>query len=75
MHIFFLLSNNNIQIRYMDGTDVIFCCSKNKKIIYIEQGKNKTEFQLEPFQDFCDFNCKESKINKRIKYAIKEIVK
>ena len=72
---FFLLSNNNIQIRYMDGTDVIFCCSKNKKIIYIEQGKNKTEFQLEPFQDFCDFNCKESKINKRIKYAIKEIVK
>ena len=72
---FFLLSNNNIQIRYMDGTDVIFCCSRNKKIIYIEQGKNKTEFKLEPFQDFCDFNCKDTKINKRIKYAIKEIIK
>ena len=72
---FFLLSNNNIQIRYMDGTDVIFCCSKNKKIIYIEQGKNKLEFELESYQNFCDFKCKESKINKRIKYAIKEIIK
>ena len=72
---FFLLSNNNIQIRYMDGIDVIFCCSRNKKIIYIEHNKSKKEFQLEPNKDFCDFKCKESKINKRIKYAIKEIIR
>ena len=32
---FFILSNNNIQIKYIDGVDIIFCCSKNKKIIYI----------------------------------------
>ena len=59
----------------MDGIDVIFCCSRNKKIIYIEHNKNKKEFQLEPNKDFCDFKCKESKINKRIKYAIKEIIR
>ena len=72
---FFILSNNNIQIKYIDGVDVIFCCSKNKKIIYISPNGNKNEFELGLDNEFSNFSCKEPKINKRIKYAIKEITK
>ena len=72
---YFILSNNNIQIKYNDGSDVIFCCSKNKKIIYINHNGNKTEFDLGLYKDFSSFTCKDPKINKRIKYAIKEILK
>ena len=72
---FFVLSNNNIQIKYMDETDVIFCCSKNKKIIYISPTGDIKEFDLGPDNEFSNFTCKEPKINKRIKYAIKEIIK
>ena len=31
------MANDRWQIKYNDGSDVIFCCSKNKKIIYINQ--------------------------------------
>ena len=72
---FFILSNNNIQIKYIDGVDIIFCCSKNKKIIYINHEGNKAEFDLGPNKEFTNFICKDQKINKRIKYAIKEIIK
>ena len=72
---YFILSNNNIQIEYNDGSDVIFCCSKNKKIIYINHNGNKTEFDLGLYKDFPSFTCKDPKINKKIKYAIKEILK
>ena len=71
----FILSNNNIQIKYTDGTDVIFCCTKNKKIIYISHDGNAIEFELGPKKDFCHFICEDPKINKKIKSAIKEIVK
>ena len=72
---FFILSNNNIQIKYIDGTDVIFCCCKNKRIIYIDHEGNKTVFELGLEKEFTNFACKDAKINKRIKYAIKEIMK
>ena len=72
---YFILSNNNIQIKYNDGSDVIFCCAKNKKIIYINHNGNKTEFELGLYKDFSSFTCKDPKINKKIKYAIKEILK
>ena len=73
---FFILSNDDIQIKYNDGINVIFCCSlKNKKIIYIDINGRKTEFELEQNKDFSKFFCKDEKINNRIKYAIKEIIK
>ena len=48
---------------------------KDKKILYIDNKGNKTQYELKPNEEFCDFVCKDSKINKRIKYAIKEILK
>ena len=72
---FFILSNNIIQIKYRDKTDIIFCYAKNKKIIYINNEGKPTEFELEPEKEFCDFNSNNPKINKKIKYAIKEITK
>jgi hypothetical protein len=48
---------------------------KNKKIIYIDINGRKTEFELEQNKDFSKFFCKDEKINNRIKYAIKEIIK
>ena len=72
---FFLLSNSNIQIKYNDGIDIIFCCTKDKKILYTDNKGNKTEYELKSNEEFCDFVCKDIKINKRIKYAIKEILK
>ena len=72
---FFLLSNNNIQIKYNDGIDVIFCCSTDKRIIYIDHKGDKSQFEIGPDKDFCEFICNDLKINKRIKNAIKDILK
>ena len=72
---FFLLSNNNIQIKYNDGIDVIFCCSIDKRIIYVDHKGNKSQYEIGQDKDFCDFICGDLKINKRIKNAIKDILK
>ena len=72
---FFILSNKNIQIDFFDGTKVIFSCSPNKKIIYIDREGNISNFEIGLNEDFSKFKCDNSKINKRIKYAIREIQK
>ena len=72
---FFILSNKNIQIDYFDGTKLIFMCSKNKKIIYIDRHGEISTFELKNNEDFSNYKCENPKINKKIKYAIKEIKK
>ena len=72
---FFILSNKNIQISFFDGNKVIFSCFKNKKIIYINRHNEISNFELKNDEDFTTFKCENPKINKRIKYAIKEIKK
>ena len=72
---FFILSNKNIQISFFDGNKVIFFCFKNKKIIYINRHNEISNFELKNDEDFTTFKCENPKINKRIKYAIKEIKK
>ena len=72
---FFILSNKTIQIDYYDGVKIIFSCHDNKKIIYINKKGIITNFELKDNEDFANFKCEDPKINKRIKYAIKEIKK
>ena len=72
---FFILSNKNIQIDFFDGTKVIFSCSPNKKIIYIDREGTISNFEIGINEDFSKFKCDNPKINKRIKYALKEIQK
>ena len=72
---FFILSNKIIQIYYFDGTNVIFSYSKNKKIIYINKHGEIRNFELQTDEDFTDFKCEDHKINKRIKYALRELRK
>ena len=72
---FFILSNKNIQIDFFDGIKVIFSCEENKKIIYIDKEGNPSFFLIENNKDFANFKCDNPRINKRIKYAIKEIKK
>ena len=71
----FFLYRRVLGFRDADKTDIIFCYAKNKKIIYINNEGKPTEFELEPEKEFCDFNSNNPKINKKIKYAIKEIIK
>jgi hypothetical protein len=73
--LFFILSNKIIQISYFDGTIVIFSYSKNKKIIYINKHGEITNFELKNNEDFSAFKCEDHKINKRIKYALRELRK
>ena len=72
---FFILSNKTIQIDYFDGVKIIFSCHNNKKIIYINKKGIISNFELKDNEDFDNFKCGDPKINKRIKYAIKEIKK
>ena len=72
---FFILSNKIIQISYFDGTNVIFSYSKNKKITYINKHGEITNFELKENEEFTDFKCEDHKINKRIKYALRELRK
>ena len=73
--LFFILSNKIIQISFFDGTNVIFSYSKNKKIIYINKHGEITNFELQDNEDFTAFKCEDHKINKRIKYALRELRK
>ena len=72
---FFILSNKTIQVDYFEGTKVIFICSPSKKIIYINKDGICSNFELGNNEDFPNFKCDNLKINKRIKYAIREIRK
>ena len=72
---FFILSNKNIQIDYFDGIKLIFMCSKNKKIIYINKHGQISTFELKNNEDFSNYKCEDPTINKKIKYAIREIKK
>ena len=72
---FFILSNKTIQIDFFDETKVIFICSLDKKIIYINKEGNISQFELGLTEDFSNFKCDNLKINKKIKYCIREIKK
>ena len=72
---YFILSNKSIQINFFDGTNIIFVLSQYKKIIYINKDGTKVNYELKRNQDFSEFRCDNSKINKKIKYALKEIKK
>ena len=73
---FFILSNKTIQIDFFEGTKVVFIYSPlSKKIIYVHKEGNITNFELGLEEDFSNFKCDDIKINKRIKYAIREIKK
>ena len=72
---FFILSNKNIQIDFFDRTKLIFSSLKNKKIIYVDNKGNISNFELNNNQDFSHFKCSNEKINSKIKYSIKELKK
>ena len=72
---FYILSNNNIQIDFFDRTKIIFSSLKNKKIIYVDNKGNVSNFELNNCKDFSHFKCDNEKINAKIKYSIRELKK
>ena len=70
---FFVLSNKNIQTNFFDKTKIIFTCIEPKKITYFNKNEEMMYFPVK--NNFCDFKCDDVEINKKIKYAIKEINK
>lgn len=70
---FFVLSNKNIQVNFYDKTKIIFTCYEPKKITYINKNDEILYFPIN--NNFSDFKCEDIEINRKIKYAIKEINK
>ena len=70
---FFVLSNKNIQANFFDKTKIIFICTEPMKITYFNKDD---EIQSYPINNnFYEFECDDSEVNKKVKYAIKEICK
>ena len=69
----FILSNKNIQVYFLDKTKIVFICYEPKKIIYINKDDEMISFLIK--NNFNEFKCDDSEINKKINYAIKEINK
>ena len=70
---FFILSNNNIQVIFLDNIKIIFSCYDPKKITYINRNDEILYFPVN--EHFSEFKCEDKKNKKRIHYAIKEIKK
>jgi serine/threonine protein kinase len=70
---FFILSNKNIQVIYLDNIKIIFTCYEPKKITYINRNDEILYFPVN--EHFSEFKCEDKEIKKRIHYAIKEIKK
>ena len=70
---FFILSNKNIQVNFLDNIKVIFTCYEPKKISYFNKNEEILYFPIN--NNFSEFTCEDDEINKKVNYAIKEIIK
>ena len=71
--LFLILSNNKIQAIFHDKTKIIFTCNEPKKITYINKNGETINFPIK--NNFCEFKSDDDEVNKKINYAIKEIIK